>query len=453
MDALLADQLYLSDPGPWQDDLLALGRFRVRGRLRPGQPREIQVAYLDNRGRVVLPRGLLAAVRRRVRGLRVRDQRLHFEPMAFGWLGQLRPEQFALVRAIVERGGNGIAVSMTGSGKTHIGLALAAELQQPALWITHRKDLAVAVRRTALQVWDVSPSAIGYIGEGESRLGSHLTIALVQTLARRKNTDLLSRIGTIIVDESHHEPATSYHGVLSQFPAKFRIGLTGTYEREDGLHPLMAAVFGPRIALPDQVLVRLGRIMLPTIHPIYTRFQAPDGLSWAKLQQARAADRARNVQLLAHIKACFRAGRVVLVLVARVDHARWLAQQLQFNGVPAAAIVGAMPVVERQQWYRRFLGRRCVLVATSLADEGLDLPQCDTLEFATPGRSATTLRQRAGRVMRTAAGKGDARIYDWVDGGHPTLAAQWRHRQAVYRQQGWPVIPPPERRPHGQQPA
>lgn len=778
MNAYLRNQLTITDPGPWQTDLLGLGVFRMIGRVPAGQSREVQVSAMDRQGRVVLPRGLLGSVRRRVGRLAVRDARLYFHPLDFHWVGQLRPEQYALVRAMVQQGGNGVAESITGSGKTAMGLALIAQLQQPALWVTHRKDLALAVREAALRFWQLPSTTLGYIGEGESRIGSHLTIAMIQTLARRENTDLIPRIGTIITDECfpattqvagrsiaqirigdwiptwdagdltfgrvtrvfqrpapavllrihagkatvittlnhpfltihgwklaqdltlddvlvreesivdasvsrlrkngstscrtvssmplptgsttgesqsstnrplqslrnricfnesairlsegdgqsllqsrmrrrlsekaivrdyaanqftgsrsvsseddgtqsdvsrslsdqgfshiesheawaqnswrqwssinrapttarrlfrrlalrmgsshrsttsqrisdrvqtryclsrvsigyrnrrifpfgatqsrtrspkngvltsarvddltilergsdgtfgglcpdglvynlevesahtyvangfvvhncHHIPALTYHAVLSQFPAKYRIGLTGTYEREDGLHPLMGAIFGPRIQLPDSVLVQLHRVILPTVIPVYTQFQAPAGLSWAHLQQARAADPTRNLQLLQSIRQLVRQGRYVLVLVSRVDHAQWLAHQLSHNHLPAAAIIGTMPVSERQQWYRHFLVRRCVLVATSLADEGLDLPQCDTLVFATPGKSVTTLRQRAGRVMRPAIGKTDARIYDWVDGQVPVFLKHWQRRQAVYTQRQW----------------
>ena len=439
MNAIVREQLVILDPGPDRNRLLALGVFRVKGRLRPGQPREVQVSRVDAHGRLVLPRGLLSTVRRQVSQLHVQDQRLHFHPLDFGWVGQLRPEQYALVQTILRRGGNGVAVSMTGSGKTIVGLAAIAALQQPALWITHRKDLAVAVREAVRSVWEVPASAVGYLGEGQTRFGTHLTVAMVQTLAKRDNADLQQRIGTIVVDESHHIPAISYHSVLSQFPAKYRLGLTGTYEREDGLHPLIGALFGPRIVLPDQVLVQLRRVMLPTIYPVYTRFTAPEGLAWAHLQQARAADTGRNLQVLKLIRDLAQRGRFVLVLVSRVDHAQYLAHQLTHNHIPAVAVVGSMPVVERQQWYRRFLARRCVLIATSLADEGLDLPQCDTLVFVTPGKAASNLRQRGGRVMRTALGKGDARIYDVVDPLVPTLAKQWQARQRVYQQAQWPV--------------
>lgn len=374
-----------------------------------------------------------------VSDLHVRDERLHFRPLDFGWMGQLRPEQWALVQAAMRRGGNGVLVSATGSGKSIVGLALAAGLQQPTLWITHRKDLALAVRKTARQVWSVPAGAIGYVGEGETRFGSHMTVAMVQTLARRDNRDLAQRVGTIIVDESHHIPAMSYHAVLSQFPAKYRLGLTGTYEREDGLHGMIRASFGPRLVLPDSVLVRAGRILLPTVYPVYTPFTSPPGLAWAHLQQARAADRGRNLLILRLIRRLARAGRYVLVLVSGVDHAQWLARQLNHNHLPAAAVVGAMPVAERQQWYRRFLARQCVLIATSLADEGLDLPQCDTLVLVTPGRSATSLRQRGGRVMRAPPGKAHPRIYDVVDPLVPALARQWKIRREIYHQAHWPI--------------
>ncbi len=439
MTAEYRDYLYLSVPDSWRDYLLSLGRFRVKGRLRRGQTRILNVARWDAQGRLCLPRAVVGGIRRRIPELRIRDRRLYFHPIDFRWRGDLRPEQYALVQTVIQRGGNGTVVSVTGSGKTVMGLAMVAGLQQPALWITHRKDLAVAVQRASRDVWDLPPAAIGYVGDGQHRIGTHLTIAMIQTLTHRDNHDLYDRIGTLLVDESHHIAAQSYHAVLSPFPGRYRIGLTGTYEREDGLHPLIGALFGAPIVLPDRVLIAAQRILVPTVIPVYTALRTPEGLAWAHLQQARAADRDRNRQLLGLIRAAVQHRRHVLVLVSRVDHAVWLAYQLGANHVAAVAITGAMPVPDRQRWYQEFRQGRCVLVATSLADEGLDLPECDTVVFATPGRSATSIRQRGGRVMRTAVGKGTAIIYDVVDDHVPALAKQWQARQTVYETAGWPI--------------
>jgi len=73
-------------------------------------------------------------------------------------------------------------------------------------------------------------------------------------------------------------------------------------------------------------------------------------------------------------------------------------------------------------------GRLRVIVATQVADEGLDLPELDRLFLATPCRSTAKVQQRIGRVMRPAEGKQDAVVYDFVDSQVGMLASQAKSR-------------------------
>jgi len=73
-------------------------------------------------------------------------------------------------------------------------------------------------------------------------------------------------------------------------------------------------------------------------------------------------------------------------------------------------------------------GRLRVIVATQVADEGLDLPELDRLFLPTPCRSTAKAQQRIGRVMRPAEGKQDAIVYNFVDSQVGVLASQAKSR-------------------------
>lgn len=442
MNAVLREWLWITNPGASRDRLKALATFTRRGRVRPGDSRVVGAWVEAARGSLGLPRGLLPAVRQAVwpERLHVQDRRLWFDPgLDFGWQGTLRPEQYATVAAVVQREG-GSLVALTGAGKTVMGLGLIAWFQQPALWVVHRTDLARDALAKARTLFDLPASAFGYIGEDEYLVGTHVTFAVQQTLARRENAALASTIGTLVVDEHQHSPAPSVAAVVSQFAARYRVGMTATLEREDGLHSLIHATFGPWVRLPDHELIRRGRVMIPTIRPVPTAFTANPSWRWADLQRARAADRARNIVLLNTIRTAVQQGHHTLVLVALVDHAQWLARQLTRNRIPAQAVVGAVQTPDRDRAYRAFLQGRIVLVATSLADEGLDLPAASGLVLGTPGRSRPKSRQQIGRIMRLAAGKRPPVVWDLVDGQVPALAKQWQIRRQTYRDQGWDVV-------------
>ena len=231
---------------------------------------------------------------------------------------------------------------------------------------------------------------------------------MIQSLAKAHPADLADltkRFGAVIIDECHHTPAVTMARVVSAFPAYYRGGLTATPNRSDGLGPLAMDIIGGAVGTIDPAkLLKAGRIILPKVRLVPTSFKHWGRGDWAFLQKARAADLNRNQLVCALAAREARAGRCVLVLTELKVHARWL-----------AAV-------------------RLVMVATKLADEGLDLPALDRLILAAPGRSAPRLQQQIGRVMRTAKFKRDAIVYDLADVGVESLLDQARDRMKVYKE-------------------
>jgi superfamily II DNA or RNA helicase len=81
-------------------------------------------------------------------------------------------------------------------------------------------------------------------------------------------------------------------------------------------------------------------------------------------------------------------------------------------------------------------GRITKMIATSLADEGLDLPNVENLIMVSGGRSAQKTIQRASRALRIAPGKYHAMIYDFMDNFHPMAIAHSKKRIKCYKELG-----------------
>lgn len=135
-------------------------------------------------------------------------------------------------------------VMPTGKGKTILAIAIAAKLGVRTLVVVHKNDL--------IKVWleDIALSLEMPAGliQGKTRNIDSITIATVQTLnSMRKNgkftDEFLNMFGFIIVDEAHHCPASTYD-VIDDFHAKYRLGLTATPERNDGLTHVLNLFFG-----------------------------------------------------------------------------------------------------------------------------------------------------------------------------------------------------------------
>ncbi len=429
---LLRENLFVPSPGAYRRQLLELAIFRRQGRVPTGERRTVHF-YRNRPEAVVLPRGLLSRVQA-IAPVRVIDRRLTLPPIDFGWRGQLRPEQIEAAR-VLARAGEGMLVGMPASGKTNVGLALAAVWRQPTLWLVRSKALAEQALERARSLFNLPAKAFGYVGEGEEDWGTHLTVGMAQSFAKRRYPGVTQRFGAVIIDECHHLPAITMARAVSQFPARHRLGLTATPDRTDGLGPLATAILGSTVGvISARALLDAGRIVLPTVRVVPTALRYWGRGDWAYLQRARAADVRRNLLVCTLAAGALRAGRPVMVLVELIPHARLLAAALTRRfGVPAVAVVGPTSGRHRRRAFQAVQEGRVVMVATRLADEGLDLPAVECLVLAAPGRSAPRLAQQVGRIVRKARGKTGAIVYDLADVHVPSLLEQLEERLAAYR--------------------
>jgi superfamily II DNA or RNA helicase len=405
-----------------------------------------RLLYYDVRpdGALVVPRGALELVYRDVRALglapRWTDETHVAAPVAFDEMVTLSPAQERAVDAALGRR-MGLVCAPAGSGKTCMGLVAVARRQQPALWLTHTVELARQAVARATTVLGLAPDEIGFIGDGECRVGERLTIALVQTLARGIPPALLD-VGHLVVDEAHHIAAEQMADVVSQFPARYVTGLTATPFRRDKLDQVIFWHLGPIVATIDKEDLA-DRLLSPHIIKRDTGLRVA-GDSFTELVSALVGDVERNRLIVADVVTAVVAGRRCLVLSERVGHVEQLTAMLQAAGVVAAALHGQLPKRERTAVVDAMnAGDLAVAVATgSLVGEGFDVPRTDWLALATPLSFGGRVTQYIGRVSRTAPGKVDAIVVDYCD-DHRMLWATWRNRRIVYERQGCPIATSP----------
>jgi superfamily II DNA or RNA helicase len=328
----------------------------------------------------------------------------------------------------------GVLVGPPGAGKTVMGMAIIARRAQPALWIVHTKELAQqAVARAGLAL-GLAPEEIGFVGNGTCTIGARLTVALVQTLARGIPRALLA-VGHVVVDEAHRTPCEQMTAVVRQLPARYLLGLTATPYRRDHLDQVIFWHLGPITARMDKADLP-ERLVHTDVIRRHTGF-APWGESFTALVSQLVADPERNALICSDVAHAVRAGHHCLVLTDRVEHVETLTAMLKDVGLAAAALHGQMPKGERQATVAALdAGTISVVVATGqLIGEGFDCPQLSALFLATPLSYAGRLIQYLGRISRSADGKRDTVVVDYVD-NHGMLVASSRKRAHVYAAQG-----------------
>nr|DAL84390.1 MAG TPA: Type I site specific restriction modification protein [Caudoviricetes sp.] len=394
-------------------------------------------------GRLILPRGLLKDVWDMYPDLRLYEHRMNkCSPVPFRSDIRLRPYQAPAIQA-VRTGKQGIIVMPCGAGKTETALQVIAELGQPALWITHTNDLLNQSLERARGKLHLQEGEYGIIGGGKYTIGSHITFSTVQSLKGKDLDSIGRRFGTVVVDECHRAFMSDsklgmFEHVLEHLPALYRIGVTASEHRSDGLIKGMYYLLGKKLyEVNQEELNQAGNVIAPEVIAVPTgyRYQGDTTLEFGAMLSDMVDAPERNLAIMEYLA---NEKRPALVLGDRLEQLQRLAGELDGMMDGVEYICGQSSRKARQAALERMkAGESRVLFATySLAKEGLDIPRLEQLYLLTPHRDKVAIQQAVGRIMRPAEGKGKPVVYDFVDEQEGLCMSQYRSRKAVYRKLG-----------------
>ena len=335
----------------------------------------------------------------------------------------------------------GILVAPCGSGKTVIGLHIIAQRRQPTLIIVHTKELLNQWVEQINRYLGVPQEEVGVIGSNKEEI-KPVTVGAVQTLVKRNLPEISQHFGQIIVDECHHTPASTFTQVVSAFDSFYQLGLSATPYRRDRLNKLLCYVVGNISAtITDQDLQEHGTRIKPQIIARETLFDYDyhEDADYQPMISRLVEDPDRNRLIIKDIvrEAAESRNNYSLVLTDRREHCKTLARLLGEQGISCAILTGDLPKKQREQAIKDLNegSLRVVLATGQIAGEGLDIPKLNRLFVTTPIRWKGKIKQYVGRVLRTAPGKSDARIYDYVDTCVGVLVSAYRSRcYQVYEQ-------------------
>ena len=343
----------------------------------------------------------------------------------------------------------GILQSAAGSGKTQMGIALIVKLGKRALWVCHTKDLLTQSKQRAEQYMD--SSLLGTITEGKVNIGNGITFATVQTMCNLNLAQYKDMWDIIIVDECHRVAGTptsvsQYYKVLNSLSARHKYGLTATPHRADNLIKATFALLGdvvytvPTEAVADKIM-KVGINPIPTGIGLSRACLNTDGtLNYAKLIGYLAESDARNIRIIECIAENWE--NPSLILSDRLSHLETLMSMLPADMREDAVMVSGKMTsktgkAEREKAIADMRsGAKKYLFATySLAKEGLDVPRLERLYMVTPQKDYAVITQAIGRIARTAKGKADPVVYDFVD-DIQYLVKAYKKRCTTYRKNG-----------------
>lgn len=340
-------------------------------------------------------------------------------------------EELEAERVLHDRHRN-LVVAATGTGKTVIAALdyrrLVREVHRrnlTLLFVAHRKEILNQAHRMYQEVL-TDPTFGELLVAGNQPVKWQHVFASIQSLsAERLSTVDPHHFDVVVIDEFHHAEAASYRRLLNHVQPIELLGLTATPERSDGMD--VREFFGGRVAAELRLWEALEQNLLCPFH----YFGIHDGtdletLQWkrggydlAALDNLYTGNEARTRIVLKELR-----DKVADVAVMRalgfcvsVEHARYMANQFAAAGVPARAVSAETPPNERQSALNALRTRETnIIFAVDLFNEGLDIPEVDTVLFLRPTESATVFLQQLGRGLRLTRGKSVLTALDFV--GH-----------------------------------
>ena len=357
-----------------------------------------------------------------------------------------------------------LVVAATGTGKTWIAAFDFNRLRREGaghslLFVAHREEIL----RQSQQVFQLVLREPGF-GErlvgGERPTSGHHVFASVQSLASRIDDIEPDAFDIVIVDEFHHAAAASYERLLSRLKPKFLLGLTATPERADGKSVL--DWFDGRIASESRLWDALDQGLLCPFH--YFGVNDTTDLSTVRFERGRyVLGELDNVLTGDHVRA-LRVRHAVeeylaephrmraLGFCAGVKHAHFMAMEFDRFGYPAVALDATTSRDERRSAVIRLRnGDLRAIFTVDLFNEGVDLPEVDTVLMLRPTESATVFLQQLGRGLRWAEGKRVLTVLDLVgqvrreyryDIRYRALVGGTRHQARRAVEADFPLLPP-----------
>ena len=354
-----------------------------------------------------------------------RQLHLEFRPYAYQQeiLDQLEAEREYYGRY------KNLVVAATGVGKTIIAAFDYKRFKESheharLLFVAHRKEILEQSIQKFQEVLNDFNFGQLYVGGKKPQSIEHLFVS-IQSLNAGDLTAWTSKdyYDFIIVDEFHHAAAKSYQQLLSYYEPKILLGLTATPDRMDGKDILK--YFNGQIASKMLLGEAIDRNLLST----FQYFGVTDDIDYRKVHWTRGRYDANELENLytADQKRCSLILNSVLKYVSDIDdvkglgfcvsvkHAEYMARYFNANQIPSVALSsGSVDDIREDAKHDLVSGKIRFIFVVDLYNEGVDIPEVNTVLFLRPTESATVFIQQLGRGLRLCKGKDCLTVLDFI---------------------------------------
>ena len=353
-------------------------------------------------------------------------------------------EKLEVERSVHNRYRN-LLVAATGTGKTVISAFDYKNFKSNSkssklLFLAHRKEILQQAKATFQGVLKDNNFGDLWV-DGMEPSSNEYVFASVQTLNNRlKDIKLTPEYyDFIIVDEVHHISASTYRPIINYFRPKVLLGLTATPERMDGENILED--FCNRIAAEIRLPEALNKKLLSP----FQYFGITDSIDLTNVKWEKGKYVASELTSL-YTKNDIRVGEIIhnlnkytndindvraIGFCVTIEHANFMAEKFNLAGLRAVCLT-AKNTNERDRIREQFKKKEFnYLFVVDIFNEGVDIPEIDTVLFLRPTESLTVFLQQLGRGLRLSDGKDCLTVLDFVGNSRPEYDFESKFRALI----------------------
>ncbi|MCM3439358.1 DUF3427 domain-containing protein [Metabacillus halosaccharovorans] len=340
-----------------------------------------------------------------------------------------------------------LLVAATGVGKTVISAfdyKRFSKLNKSSvrlLFVAHREEILKQSLDTFRAILKDANFGDMLVGQNTPTLLDHLFVS-IQSFNSKKLFEHTSEdyYDFIIVDEFHHAAADSYQKLLNHYKPKILLGLTATPERMDGKNIL--SHFDDKIAAEMRLTEAIDRKLLSP----FQYFCISDNVDLSKLKWSRKGYDVRELENV-YTSNSIRSNQIIksiykyvtdieevkgLGFCVSIEHAKYMADYFNKMGIPSVALYGNVEAkVRRESQEQLVRGKLTFIFVVDLYNEGIDIPEINTILFLRPTESLTVFLQQFGRGLRLAEGKECLTVLDFVGQAHENYHFEEKFRVLI----------------------
>lgn len=328
-----------------------------------------------------------------------------------------------------------LIVAATGTGKTVISALDYKRFRKQntgkicrLLFLAYREEILEQSLHTFRAVLKDANFGDLFVGNNKPESIDHLFIS-IQTFNARDFSEKIAEnfYDYIIVDEFHHAAAPTYQRLLSYFRPNLLLGLTATPERMDGKNIL--EYFNNRIAAEIRLPEAIDRKLLCP----FQYFGVTDTVDLNSLRWTQGGYDKSELSRVCSLSGAIARRRADLVIASllkyvtdvstvkglgfcvSVDHAEFMADFFNNHSIPSICLTGKSSDEERQTAKIKLIsGKVKFIFVVDIYNEGVDIPEINTVLFLRPTESLTVFLQQLGRGLRLSEDKDCLTVLDFI---------------------------------------